>query len=60
MTKIQQLTARIARLSPSELAIIEKLVEKLERGPKKPTLTLDQAIDEFEHEHSELLRLLAK
>lgn len=60
MEKIDQLASRIARLNPTKQAIIEKLLEKLESAPSKGSLTLDQAIDEFEREHPELLRLLAQ
>lgn len=60
MQKLQQLRNRIAKLNPAQQAIVEKLVHKLESAPTKPTLTLDQAIDEFEREHPELLRLLAQ
>ncbi len=57
---IQQLTERIAKLSPAQQQIVEKLVQKLETAPTESKLTLDQAIDEFEREHPELLRLLAQ
>jgi len=58
--KIQELTNRIARLNPAQQAMVEKFVEKLESGSLRPKMTLDQAIDEFELEHPELLRLLAQ
>ncbi len=60
MQTLQQLTSRIAKLNPVQQAIVEKLVTRLESARAKPTLTLDQAIDEFEREHPELLRLLAQ
>jgi exonuclease VII small subunit len=60
MQKLQQLTTRIAKLNPAQQAIVEKLVQKLESASAKSALTLDQAIDEFEREHPELLRLLAQ
>ena len=60
MEKIDQLANRIAKLNPTKQAIIEKLLDKLESAPSKASLTLDQAIDEFEREHPELLRLLAQ
>ena len=60
MQNPQQLTSRIAKLNPAQQAIVEKLIEKLESTPARSTLTLDQAIDEFEREHPELLQLLAQ
>jgi hypothetical protein len=60
MQRLQQLGDRIARLSPAQQAIVEQLVQKLESVPQIHSLTLDQAIDEFEREHPELLRLLAR
>ena len=52
----QQLVNRISKLSPQKREAVEKLVEKLE----KPSLTLEQAVTEFERQHPELLRLLAQ
>lgn len=60
MNKAQELTNRIAKLPAPQQAIVEKLVRKLESRPPRPGLTLDQAIDEFEREHPELLHLLAQ
>lgn len=57
---LQQLTSRISKLNSAQQAIVEKLVTKLESARAKSTLTLDQAIDEFEREHPELLQLLAQ
>ncbi len=58
--KAQELTDRIAKLSPPQQAIVEKLVQKLESRSLEPGMTLEEAIDEFEREHPELLRLLAQ
>jgi len=60
MEKLQQLATRIANLNPAQQALIEQLVHKLESNRAKPALTLDEAVDEFEREHPELLRLLAQ
>jgi len=60
MQNIQELSERIAKLNPAELAVVEKLVERLELAPSRKNMTLDQVIDEFEREHSELLHLLAQ
>ena len=60
MEKVDQLAIRIAKLNSAQQAIIETLLEKLESAPTGPSLNLDQAIDEFEREHPELLRLLAQ
>lgn len=60
MQNPQNLTNRIARLTPAQQAVVEKLVQMLESAPSKATPTLDQAIDEFERKHPELLRLLAR
>ncbi len=60
MQNLDRLTDRIARLNPSQQAVVEKLIDKLECSPSRVELTLDQVIDEFEREHPELLRLLAQ
>jgi hypothetical protein len=61
MQVIKDLTTRIARLSPAQQEIVGKFVEKLEgAGQDASVMTLDQAIDEFELEHPELLCLLAQ
>lgn len=58
--KIQELTERIAKLSPPQQAVVEQLVQKLEARSLQPEMTLDEAVDEFEREHPELLHLLAQ
>jgi hypothetical protein len=60
MQTAEQLTHRIAKLDRAYQEIIADLVEKLESISSAPQLTLDQAIDEFEQEHPELLHLLAQ
>lgn len=60
MQTAEQLTHRIAKLDRAYQEIIEDLLEKLESISSAPQLTLDQAIDEFEQEHPELLHLLAQ
>jgi hypothetical protein len=60
MRNLEELTGRIAKLNPAQLEVVEKLVQKLESGASHSALTLDQAVDEFEREHPELLRLLAQ
>jgi hypothetical protein len=58
--KIEHLTDRIAKLNPAKQVIVERFIEKLESSPSHSQMTLDQVIDEFEHEHPELLHLLAQ
>ena len=60
MKNLEQISRRIARLSPAQQMLIEQFVEKLETVPDQSEITLDQAIDEFEREHPELLHLLAQ
>jgi len=60
MRSLEQLTGRIAKLNPAQLEVVEKLLEKLESASSSQDLTLDQAVDEFEREHPELLHLLAQ
>lgn len=60
MQTAEQLTNRIARLDRAYQEIIEDLVQKLESLSSATQLTLEQAVDEFEQEHPELLRLLAQ
>ena len=60
MQNLEQLTNRLAKLNPMQQEIVAKLIERLESTPLKPSLTLDEAVDEFEREHPELLRLLAQ
>ena len=60
MQNLEQLTNRLAKLNPIQQEIVAKLIERLESTGVKPSLTLDEAVDEFEHEHPELLRLLAQ
>jgi hypothetical protein len=57
--KAEEPTERIAKLSPPQQALAEQLVRKLETCSFRPTMTLDQVIDEFEREHREVLQLLA-
>ena len=60
MQNLEQITGRIAKLNPAQLEVVEELLEKLESAASSGDLTLDQAVDEFEREHPELLHLLAQ
>lgn len=60
MQSIEQLVNRLSKLDPAQQELVAELIEKLESVGKKPVMTLDEVIDEFEREHPELLRLLAQ
>lgn len=60
MQRLEQLAGRIAKLNPAQLELVEKLMQRLESASSSLDLTLEQAVDEFEREHPELLHLLAQ
>jgi hypothetical protein len=60
MQTAEQLTHRIAKLDRAYQEIVEDLVNKLESISRVPQLSLEEAVDEFEQEHPELLHLLAQ
>ena len=60
MQNFEQLANRLARLDPAQQEVVAELIEKLEAVTVRSPMTLDEAVDEFEREHPELLRLLAQ
>ena len=60
MQNFEQLANRLAKLNPAQQEVVAELIERLESASIRPSVTLEEAIDEFEREHPELLRLLAQ
>ena len=60
MQNFEQLANRLARLDPAQQEVVAELIEKLEAVTVRSPMTLDEAVDEFERAHPELLRLLAQ